>query len=73
MGAVNARSLQQMTKEVLEDRYDLVLHVGKSWLEDVYCDTANPMRIRSRFFRGLRLRSSDCKHIEPTVKRYGLS
>ncbi|GAU99383.1 hypothetical protein RvY_10399 [Ramazzottius varieornatus] len=28
MGAVNARSLQQMTKEVLEDRYDLVLHVG---------------------------------------------
>ena len=28
MGSVNARSLQQMTKEVLADRYDLVLHVG---------------------------------------------
>ncbi|OWA51856.1 Acid phosphatase type 7 [Hypsibius exemplaris] len=28
MGSVNARSLQEMTKEVQADRYDLVLHVG---------------------------------------------
>ena len=32
MGDINARSLAQMTLEVQQDRYDLVLHVGKSTL-----------------------------------------